>query len=342
MSADENPLAALNDYLSTEENVMRVADALFGSKGVTKYDVVEIIYTDDGEYKKHSKCSKGKHIDAWFMQQENRDRAKLPAIPEDQMEKAIEVIMDCLMENKLMHTAKKPDNARRIIKENNLVWDKKYVYSWDYDGPAGMRYLKTALTLIAIIAIPTYRIWPRFLQNIVFYTSIVLLVAMIALEVVRFLIFLVCYLFGYRIWIFPDLDRDDKGIFGVFYPLISVEKIEDGYNKYRWITLGVIGAVIAVYAYNPKGFVRGCITVYNAGYQTVQWTRSEWISLKLATIELMKRIITPKSKVEVEKRGPKPPVYDPEEDALYDFEEADDVVDEVDMDDLDDVKLDIE
>ncbi len=27
---------------------MRVADALFGSKGVTKYDVVEIIYTDDG------------------------------------------------------------------------------------------------------------------------------------------------------------------------------------------------------------------------------------------------------------------------------------------------------
>ena len=74
------------------------------------------------------------------MQQENRDRAKLPAIPEDQMEKAIEVIMDCLMENKLMHTAKKPDNARRIIKENNLVWDKKYVYSWDYDGPAvGLR-----------------------------------------------------------------------------------------------------------------------------------------------------------------------------------------------------------
>ena len=74
----------------------------------------------------------------------------------------------------------------------------------------------------------------------------------------------------------------------------------------------------------------------------MQWTRSEWISLKLATIELMKRIITAKSKLEVEKRGPKPPVYDPEEDALYDFEEADDVVDEVDMDDLDDVKLDIE
>lgn len=56
-----------------------------------------------------------------------------------------------------------------------------------------------------------------------FYSSIILLVAMIALEVVRFLIFLVCYMFGYRIWIFPDLDRDDKGIWGIFSPLISVE-----------------------------------------------------------------------------------------------------------------------
>lgn len=27
-----------------------------------------------------------------------------------------------------------------------------------------MKYLKTGLTLAAIIAIPTYRIWPRFLQ----------------------------------------------------------------------------------------------------------------------------------------------------------------------------------
>ena len=91
-----------------------------------------------GEYKKHSKCSKGKHIDAWFMEKENREKAKLPAIPEEQLEQVIEIIMDCLMENKILHPAKKPDNARRIIRENNLIWDKKYVYSWDYDGPAVM------------------------------------------------------------------------------------------------------------------------------------------------------------------------------------------------------------
>ena len=86
-----------------------------------------------------------------------------------------------------------------------------------------MRYLKTAFTLLAIVAVFTYRIWPRPLQNIVFYLLLFLTLGLIGLEVIRFVIFLVCYLFGYRIWIFPDLDRDDKGICGVFTPLISVE-----------------------------------------------------------------------------------------------------------------------
>lgn len=102
-----------------------------------------------------------------------------------------------------------------------------------------------------------------------------LLIGMIALEVVRFLIFCICYLFGYRVWIFPDLDREDKGILGVFTPFISVEvqlldpdhwqKIEDGYNKYRYIVLGVLGAILAMYAYNPRGFTKKIAVVYNGG-----------------------------------------------------------------------------
>ena len=54
-------------------------------------------------------------------------------------------------------------------------------------------------------------------------TTLAITIGLIALEIIRFLLFLVCRLFGYSIWIFPDLDRDDKGLLGVFYPLISVE-----------------------------------------------------------------------------------------------------------------------
>lgn len=79
-----------------------------------------------------------------------------------------------MIECNLLHVSEKPDNARRIIHSNSVTWNIKNVYTWDYDGPAvritkfhdlqGMRYLKTGLTLLAVIAIPTYRIWPRFLQ----------------------------------------------------------------------------------------------------------------------------------------------------------------------------------
>ena len=34
--------------MKDEENVIAIADALFSSKGPTKYDVVEIKYTEEG------------------------------------------------------------------------------------------------------------------------------------------------------------------------------------------------------------------------------------------------------------------------------------------------------
>ena len=40
------------------------------------------------------------------------------------------------MENHLIHTAQKTDNTRRIYRVNEDIWNPKYVYSWDYDGPA--------------------------------------------------------------------------------------------------------------------------------------------------------------------------------------------------------------
>ena len=48
----------------------------------------------------------------------------------------IKLVMEALLDRKLLHTAQKPDNLRRIIRVNGDMWDKKYVYSWDYDGPA--------------------------------------------------------------------------------------------------------------------------------------------------------------------------------------------------------------
>ena len=48
----------------------------------------------------------------------------------------IKLVMEALLDKELLHTAQKPDNLRRIIRVKGDMWDKKYVYSWDYDGPA--------------------------------------------------------------------------------------------------------------------------------------------------------------------------------------------------------------
>ena len=88
------------------------------------------------EYRKHSRCTKGKHIDEWFRDEAHRREAKLPQVAEEDVTMLIKLVMEALLDRKLLHTTQKPDNLRRIIRVNGDMWDKKYVYSWDYDGPA--------------------------------------------------------------------------------------------------------------------------------------------------------------------------------------------------------------
>ena len=79
---------------------------------------------------------KGKHIDEWFRNEEHRREAKLPQVAEEDVNMLIKLVMEELLDRKLLHTSHKPDNLRRIIRVKGDLWDKKYVYSWDYDGPA--------------------------------------------------------------------------------------------------------------------------------------------------------------------------------------------------------------
>ena len=76
-------------------------------------------------------------------------------------------------------------------------------------------------------------------------------------------------------------------------------------------------------------------------YRLVRQTKGWWLSCKLAIANMLKKKETAAGKVEIKKSSV--PVYDPEEDALYDFNEE--VIGEddlMDLEDLDDIKLDFE
>lgn len=85
---------------------------------------------------KRARCCKGKHIDAWFHKEENRKSAKLPPIAEEDVNAVIKMVIEQMIESKLLHVSQKPDNARRIIRVNSVSWDIHNIYTWDYDGPA--------------------------------------------------------------------------------------------------------------------------------------------------------------------------------------------------------------
>lgn len=76
----------------------------------------------------------------------------------------------------------------------------------------------------------------------------------------------------------------------------------------------------------------------------MQWTRSEWLSFKLAMVDKMKGFMKTTPAPQEKKAKTKIPAYDPEEDALYDFteEEAVNEDDLFDLDELESIKLDNE
>ena len=61
--------------------------------------------------------------------------AKLPEVSEEDVDTLIKMVIEKLIDSKFLHTAIKPDNAKRIIRDKSISWDKKLIYSWDYEGP---------------------------------------------------------------------------------------------------------------------------------------------------------------------------------------------------------------
>ena len=65
--------------------------------------------------------------------------------------------------------------------------------------------------------------------------------------------------------------------------------MDDGRNKYRYTLLTILVAILAVFAYNPQQAIQTSRQVVNGVSASAQWVRSEWLALKLNTVEYIKR-----------------------------------------------------
>jgi hypothetical protein len=87
-------------------------------------------------------------------------------------------------------------------------------------------------------------VWPYQLRVALYWISYVLLCLMIGIYVVKLIVYVFFYTFGYDVLIFPDMDDPKLGIIDSFKRVISIEKRKD---KWYFLVLRVILAIITGY-----------------------------------------------------------------------------------------------
>lgn len=76
---------------------------------------------------------------------------------------------------------------------------------------------------MGVLLIVLFPIWPFTVKYALWLVSLVLLVILCGIILIRLLVFLICIIFNYHVWIFPNLFFA-TGILDSFIPIIEVAK----------------------------------------------------------------------------------------------------------------------
>lgn len=100
----------------------------------------------------------------------------------------------------------------------------------------------TGLVIAAVIGFTLLPIWPDAAKKILWYFSVTFLIGTISFVLVRFLAFLVLWLFGFEFWIFPRLFDESLSFQDSFKPVYSFDKGSPGQGLYRvGLLLALVG-----------------------------------------------------------------------------------------------------
>lgn len=128
-------------------------------------------------------------------------------------------------------TGEKKEKKKRKIRldmhPEQVFVDGSEAYVWIYDPIPIHYWIYGLILLLGAIGICMFPLWPPMLRKGVYYLSLVaagFLVFILALTVVRFIIFIIVWaVTGGKLhfWIFPNL-TEDVGFFASFWPLYEV------------------------------------------------------------------------------------------------------------------------
>lgn len=101
--------------------------------------------------------------------------------------------------------------------------------------------IATGLVIAVVIGFTLLPIWPDYAKRILWYFSVTFLIGTLSFCLIRFVLFLMLWVFGYEFWIFPRLFDESLSFQDSFKPVYSFDKGTTGQGLYR---MGLIVALV--------------------------------------------------------------------------------------------------
>ena len=123
----------------------------------------------------------------------------------------------------------KVDHPKKLDINQLMSFDPTFFYILNINRGKSKIYFYLFLIIIGILLYALLPVWPYKMEVVVWWISYVLLILIISIYVIRLVIYVFFYTFGYDVWIFPDMDDPKLGFFESFKRVISAEKRKDKY-----------------------------------------------------------------------------------------------------------------
>jgi translocation protein SEC62 len=107
-------------------------------------------------------------------------------------------------------------------------FEPKDYYVWIHEGSKRTANMYTTLLVVCFLAMCMFPIWPSWAKVGLWYVSVTLLLFMLGFTLIRLVLFMAGWIFGYEFWILPNVFDEELPFWDSFKPGYSFEPSGEG------------------------------------------------------------------------------------------------------------------
>lgn len=210
-------------FYEVEENLAKLCDFLRSNEGPTVREAIEMdkrVYYLKGE----------KLVN--FLVEPKKGTTWPTTLP--RVSSRLEAINICkaLCHYQFIHRSEKRGKGDLVISRVR-DFDEAGYFTWIYEGNKRFSNFMTTALIVGFLFCTCFPIWPQFLKVFVWYMAVSFLIFIFIFVSLRGLLFLMVWILGYELWIFPNLFDEELGFIESFKPIYSCQKTKSGQLMYR-------------------------------------------------------------------------------------------------------------